>query len=123
MIADLESKVLLVTEETIGTYVSENGDFMIWQMVDDRFYLLPTALCGTSKDLDVGPTLLILIGGYSRWICGYAQYEEDSSRSVIKGFQIERCRTKRVLFQDLPKAQMHIQQSCTLQTITPKRNT
>jgi len=49
MIADLENKVLLVTEETIDTYVSENEDFKIWQMVADRFHHFPVLFVAHRK--------------------------------------------------------------------------
>jgi hypothetical protein len=55
MTADLESKVLAVTQETIRTYGG------------------PRALCVASADISTlnGRTLSILIGRYSQWICGY----------------------------------------------------
>jgi hypothetical protein len=44
MTAELESKVLTITEETIQTYGSKDEEFVSWQMVDNRLMSIPSAL-------------------------------------------------------------------------------
>ena len=58
MIADLESKVLTITEETLRIYGSDE-EFMTWQMIDDRLEMLPSALCGMWSDYPVSWTYTI----------------------------------------------------------------
>jgi len=69
IIADLESKVLTVTEETLRMYSSENKEFMAWQIIDDWLETLPSALCGMWSSYPVVWTYTIDLAGDI--LCGY----------------------------------------------------
>jgi len=43
--AELESRVLTVSDETVRMHGSDNKQFMAWQVVDDRLVELPSTLC------------------------------------------------------------------------------
>jgi len=45
--ADLESKVLTVTDEMVRVHGSDDKQFMAWHVVDDRLVELPSTLCET----------------------------------------------------------------------------
>jgi hypothetical protein len=104
MTADLESKVLTVTEETIRTYDSENEEFMTWQVVDDRLHLLPSTLCSTGRDLFIEWTYTIdldrEIFSVDMWI--RFSMKEIPRDQWIKGFQINDAGRKEFSFEICP---------------------
>jgi len=75
---------------------------------------LSSALCCTSKGLNVGRTLWILIGDILGGYVDTLNMRKDSSRSVIKRFQIDDAAERSSLSRFAAKAQMHIQRASTL---------